>query len=487
MVTGRSTARRVITRLTVLGVGAALAVPAGALPRAATVDRPAGILTTDNVTYHGTIPLDAPGVGGKVVVRPDLGGKRYFYVTGAYGLSIYDTTTPTLPVLAGHLVLPHSQNEDLKVSVDGKRAVIANDGSLPFSPNSVTNGVHVIDTTDVAAPKLVGSTSARLRGTGVDAGPAEHTVACADAKCEWVYGSTTGNIYDATDPSAIKVVGTWNKDRTGKTVTSKHALNRDASGLLISDSTPRLVLDTTGVLVPGATPAKPVVLSQGAPSTSDPRLQHNNLRPGADRWTARPAGEAVDTVTVTPSSRSLSVTNSRPVLRPGELVLGSSESNVNPTCANAGGLSTWSAVNFDKGAPLQQLEVFRPLSGTWADGSPAANAAGCSAHWFDERGGYVAAAWYEHGTRFFKVDATTGALREVGYFQPVAGIASAAYWITDSVVYTVDGPRGIDILSLDRGAPEPTDEELTANWLSSLRLTSDAADLERRMCSRAAG
>ena len=457
--------------------GATAAADAAAVPPV-----PGQAITTGNVTFHGTIPIDAPGVGGEVVVRDDLGGKKFFYVTGAYGLSIYDVTEPLAPELSGHLAFPHSQNEDLKVSDDGTRAVLAADGSLPFSPNYVTTGVHIVDTTDVTNPVLVGSTSTLVRGDGAGTGASEHTVACADATCDFLYGSTTGNIYDATDPAAITVVGKWNIDKDGNPVPSRHALNRDASGLLISDSSPRLVLDTTGVIDPEATPAKPVVLSQGERAEQDPRLQHNSIRPGAAAWRPRGAGDPVQTVTVEPLARSKSVTNQRPVLRPGELFIGVSESNLNTGCTNGGGLSTWSMANFDRGAPLQQLEVFQPLQGTYVDGNPAANVGGCSAHWFTENDGIVAGAWYEHGVRFFDIDATVGTIEEIGYFQPVVGIASAAYWIDETTVYSVDNLRGIDILSFDRGAPRPSQQELTESWLAMVGKVDPVAAADRLLC-----
>jgi hypothetical protein len=479
---GRARLAAMAAAVTLAG-GALTSVPAAAVDLTAAV--PEDVITTDNVEYHGTIPLDAPGVGGEVVVRPDLGGKRYFYVTGAYGLGIYDTTDPLLPMLVGRLPFPISQNEDLKVSADGKRAVIANDGSLPYSPNSVTNGVHIVDTTDVTNPKIIGSTSARVRGTGTDAGPAEHTVTCAEAACEWLYGSS-GRIYDARNPLDIKELpNRWNRDRAGKTV-SAHALNRDETGLLIADTNPRMVIDTIGLFDPAATPASPVVLAQGNRPSQDSRLQHNNIRTQAAQWQPRDPGDPVLTRPVTANPRSVSVTNDRPVLRPGELLISTSESNINPTCDNAGALSTWSIANFDKGADPKPLEVFRPLNGTWVDGSPAAQWAGCSAHWFTEQDGYVTAGWYEHGTRFFKIDQEVGTITEVGYFQPVNGVTSAAYWITDSVVYTVDGTRGIDILTFDKGTPPPSQEELDASWMRSMGRTSSLGALERYTCRLAA-
>ena len=468
---------------------AALVLAGGLLPTAGTAAEtglippaPGHALTTDNVTFHGTIPIDSPGVGGEVVVREDLGGRTFFYVTGAYGLSIYDVSEPAAPELAGHLAFPHSQNEDLKVSDDGTRAVLAADGSLPFSPNEVTTGVHIVDTTDVTNPLLVGSTSPLVRGAAAELGTPEHTVTCADAACDFLYGSSSGDIYDATDPADITVVGKWNVDAGGEAVPSRHALNRDASGLLISDSSPRLVLDPVGVVDPSATPADPVVLSQGQRAEQDPRVQHNNIRPGAEQWRPR-AGDPVTTVTVEPPARSKSVTNQRPVMRPGELFIGVSESNLNAGCTNGGGLSTWSMANFDQGAPLQQLEVFQPVQGTWVDdGNPAINVGGCSAHWFTERDGLVAGSWYEHGVRFFDIDPRVGTITEIGYFQPVTGISSASYWIDDEYVYSVDNLRGIDILSFDRDGARPTQAALEASWLSGLGRVSPVAAADRYWC-----
>jgi hypothetical protein len=177
-------------------------------------------------------------------------------------------------------------------------------------------------------------------------------------------------------------------------------------------------------------------------------------------------------------------------MRPGELVLGNSESNINPQCSAPGGFSTWSVVNFEKKtdptvSEIVQLEVFRPLNGTWADGNPAVNALGCSGHWFTENDGLVAASWYEHGVRFLEVDPTFGTIREVGYFQPAVTEAGAAYWVDDEFVYAVDYGRGIDILSFDRGAAEPSQAELDASWLANLGIEGEAANQERFICRQA--
>jgi hypothetical protein len=446
----------------------AVALATAQLPALAAVDAgPATPISSANVTYVGTIPLDVPAVSGRIVTRQDLGGKKYFYVFGAYGISVYDLANPELPLRVGYLAFASSENEDFKVSDDGKRAVISADGGLPFSPNLVTTGVHILDMTDVTAPKIVGSTSELVRGTGAGRGASEHTVACADAGCQYIYGSTSGNIYDARNPAAISVVGTWTKDRDGKVAGGRHALHRDPSGLIISDSRPRLVLDPVGVVAAGATPDKPVVLTSGMPHPRDMQLQHNNIRPDATAWQPRAVDDPVQRVAVTADARAISLRDERPVMRPGELLLGESELNINQDCATAGALSTWSIADFDKGAPMEQLELFRPIRGNYTEGgNTPANFGGCSGHWFEERGGVIAASWYEHGTRFLTVDKTVGKLKEVGFYQGVAGIANASYWVDDQYVYTTDNLRGFDILKFDRTATPAPQAQLDASWLA---------------------
>jgi hypothetical protein len=117
---------------------------------------------------------------------------------------------------------------------------------------------------------------------------------------------------------------------------------------------------------------------------------------------------------------------------------------------------------------------------------PAANAAGCSGHWFTERDGVVAAAWYEHGTHFFDIDHTTGTIRRSGSSSRSRASPRRAYWIDDEFVYTVDGTRGFDIIRFDRDAVPPAEAELTASWLSTLGVVNPVAEQLRTWCSLAA-
>lgn len=442
-----------------------------------------GAFVSDNVTYLGTIPLDAPGVGGEVVEHA-VTGRTYFYATGLKGLSIYDVEDPAAPVLVGALAFPHSQNEDVKVSEDGTRTIISADGAflLPVMPFST--GIHVVDTTDPTAPQLVASH-----------GDANHTAACADAACDWIYGSTTGGIYDARradDGIVERVDRNWNLDADGEVVGGRHALNRDEAGIVISDSNPRLVLDPRPHVHDGETfgPDNPRLLAAGLrDDTIDPRLQHNNRRPNALDWEPRRAIPRGPKAGPIPRDRYDEPQGAGVLppgsLRAGELLIANSETNLNPTCTMAGGVSTWDLRDFDKGRAPVQLEIFRPANGTYAEGDPAVNALGCSGHWFTVNDDVITASWYEHGVRFIEVGLDTGSLEEVGFFQPVATQAGAAYWIDDEHVYSVDYARGIDILRFDRDGDRPTDDERAAAWLAGVDRIGTLAARDRFTCALA--
>jgi hypothetical protein len=294
-----------------------------------------------------------------------------------------------------------------------------------------------------------------------------HTVECADASCEWVYGQK-GGIYQAGDDSLV-LRGSWKPPVGGRTDWPVHALYRDGAGYMISDSTPRFVLDVSD-------PARPVPLASGRPGPDERgSIQHNGVRPSAERWRPR------DPTSPDFGDRAL---------RPGELFIGGSERNQHQDCANGGGLSTWSMANFDRGQPLRQLEVLRPERGAaWEGGNPPANVLGCSSHWFSYRDGVVAAGWFEHGTRFFAIDEKTGAIEEIGWFNPVWTSASASHWLPGpngkSYVYTVDYARGIDLLEFDRKAPKPKKKDKAKSWTARRAGASRLADRERYLCALA--
>ena len=116
----------------------------------------------------------------------------------------------------------------------------------------------------------------------------------------------------------------------------------------------------------------------------------------------------------------------------------------------SGALMTWDTTGWRKTKTFRLVDQYRAVSGNYADGNPPADVLGCTAMWFQEHpafhdGGLVAAAWFEHGTRFLNV-ARNGRIGEVGHFTPWGGSTIATYWITDEIVYSIDVSRGIDIL-----------------------------------------
>lgn len=467
-----------------LAVLGATAVPAGALGGLATHNAsgdgnivrlarlaPGGQYpTSPNVHYLGTLVTESPGVGGRYL---EVGGQPRFYMTGAKGLSIYDVTLPWAPVLMGHLPLPHFQNEDLDVSDDGTRAIISVDtvSASPTTPNASIGGVYVIDIAEVVPGRVLLPEVAAFLGEG------NHTTTCADPACEWLYGSD-GDLMHVEGRGAEATI-----TRIGDTPTGGHAFNRDAAGFLISDSDTRLVLD------PRETPGAPRIVTSGRAEDETGSLEHNNVRPSALDYVPRDTDNDADDYT----EGSFEGTSA---LRPGELLIGNTESNVNPTCNDAGGLSTWDMRGWDRGEQLDQIEVFQPANGLLVtDGRPPVNALGCSGHWFTVQDGMIAASWYEHGVRFISVDATNGAMTEVGWFQPAVTEAGASHWIgeaevpglgTVDIVYNVDYARGIDIIAFDRDGALPGDEALAGSWLANLGRTGPFATLERYLCSLAA-
>ncbi len=404
-------------------------------------------VTSDNLTYLGTIPFDSPGVGARLVT---VDGQQRLYVSGVPGLSIYDVTRPEQPALLGHLPLPNWENEDVSVSADGDWTLV--------TEYTGTFYVHVIDTRNPRLPLLASS---------IPLGSAGHTSECLDRSCSWVYGSE-GQIVDLRDKlNPVLLEQEWTDLLD---LPDGHAINIDSAGLATIDTTPLTLADLRN-------PLKPKVLAQAPEGEQDEHgtaYQHNSLRPLADSW--RPRTTSADR-----RDRSL---------RPGELILGNGETNFTGTCNDGSGpFATWSARDWDRGRPLQVVDVFRPVSGDYTDGNPSLNALGCSGHWFSTRsivggGGdqIVAAAWYEHGTRLLRVDAQTGKISQLGFHQPVVGSASAVHWVGLRHLYVIDYARGIDVLRFEPDGKAPTTAQLDASWLAGSTVVHPLAEAERQLC-----
>jgi hypothetical protein len=351
-------------------------------------------ITSPNVEHLGTLSDEGANLepGGRLV-------GRYFYVTGSKSFSIYDVADPAHPRLMSRTEFeaPRFENED----------VATNGRILLYSDFATTQTLYVYNVRDKRQPRLI----AELQGAG------RHTMTCL-LDCRFAYGSYRavdpsgplhgGEVVDLRNPAHPKVLGDWTD---GGVLPSKrvHDVFEVAPGLVLTASDPMELLDTSTDLV------RPKVVAKGG---NDGERLHTVLWPrqGRDRF-----------------------------------VLSSFETNGTPRCeAGSGEFSTWNASRWRETGAFQRIASYHLTSGVLIDGNPPANALGCSPHWFEPRpdfrdGGIVALGAYDNGTRFLDIG-PRGGIREVGYFLPSGTEASAAYWITNEIVYVVDYARGIDIV-----------------------------------------
>jgi hypothetical protein len=350
-----------------------------------------GYIATDNVEWLGNIPINTDSAGGRLL-------DGYFYISDDRGLTIYDVTDPASPSLEGFAPVPQGAyfvEEDL--DTNGEIALIGSYGDL--APNiGPLNRLLVIDVSDKSNPHVLSELQ------GVDS----HTVSCV-LDCTYAYNSD-GKIIDLTDPTSPQLVGNWAEADGPQGVRGAHDVTEVAPGIVVTSSNPMLVLDAT------ENPASPSLIGSGKPS--DNRFMHGNLWPqgGTDAFVlagGETGGDCAD------ESDGAFMTF-RPSTDPqtGEIT-------------------------------MEQLDEYRVFTGLPTEGNSPYDQ--YCAHWFDTHptyadGGLVAMGWYEHGTRFLDVAAETGEITERGWFYPVGGSTSAAYWITEEIVYAVDYQRGIDIL-----------------------------------------
>lgn len=311
---------------------------------------------------------------------------KFFYVSGLRSLSIYDVSVPADPQLVSTTPIGvYFANED--VDTNGKVLLLSSD--------QVGGYLSVWDVRDKSSPKRL----AEL--TDVP----DHTFSCV-LKCRWAYGAS-GTIVDLRRPAKPKRAGQW------ATIPSR------GDGFDVTEVSPGLVLTSSRVirlLDARKNPRLPKEIARGA--TPDGRLIHSN------RW---------------------------PRKAKDRFALVQGETPLTPSChGDSGAFMTWDASRWKKTRTLTLIDEFRVPNGTLTDGNPPANAWGCTNMWFQEHptfknGGLVVSGFFEHGTRFLKVDAR-GRISQAGYFTPAAGSTIATYWINKEIVYSLDLYRGLDVL-----------------------------------------
>ncbi len=371
-------------RRLVLGLAALALIPLGGTVNAQPAEPGPGYFASADVEWITVMPLETDSPGAR------LKGK-YFYITTSHGLAIYDVSVPTAPVQVGILPLlqtPQFGEED--VDTNGKILLISG-GNSTASPTG--GALHVIDVEDKSNPTVLSVLP------GVD----EHTISCI-LKCKFAYGSG-GVIVDLRDPAAPKEVGNWGE---GMPATGGHDVTEVANGLVMTSTNPIMLLDAR------KDPVHPKLLAVGQPP--DSRFMHSNIWP-----------QKMD---------------DRFLLVGGE--------TTGPFCDSdtAGQFMTWDTKDWKTKKTFKMIDEYHVTDGLPTDGNATVHTF-CT-HWFEvhpsfDNGGLLAMAWYEHGTRFLKIS-SKGKISEAGYFLPMGGATSAAYWITDEIVYAVDYQRGLDIL-----------------------------------------
>lgn len=348
-------------------------------------------VTSKNVKHIAFIPFEVGTATGATVVG------HYLYLTSWKNFSIYDISNPTQPKQLSQVPVGF-RFENENVSSNGK--------IMLFSEQAPVDRLHVLDVEDKTNPTEI----ATLPGAGT------HT-ATGVLDFKYDYGSyslngpegpsTGGTLVDLHDPAHPKNLGYWNEDLPADKI---HDVVEVKPGRILTSSQPIMYVDAR------KDPLHPTLLAKG---NNIDRRMHSAIWPnhGNDRF-----------------------------------IISTFETNATPRCeAGTGDVTVWDASNWKTTHTFTDISHWTITNGTYTDGRPPVNdGLGCSPHWLEENphfdnGGIIAVGYYEHGTRFLRV-LPDGKIKEEGYFMPWQGSTSAAYWITDRIVYSVDYERGIDIL-----------------------------------------
>ena len=385
-------------------IAAAAVLVLATAPLASAEPNPATLNTagfsSSNVEWVSINPRHVGTSGGKLV-------GKYYYMTDPRGLFIYDTTEPAAPVLVGELSAAQLGTGAALAQEDpdtNGKILLVNAYSEGGSPT----GLLIVDVSDKTAPEVVGTSSLT-----------DHTWTCL-LDCKYAIGRT-GYILDIRDPSKPEEIGNWKEAMAAPGY--MHDFEEVAPGLLMGAGQPSFYIDMRN-------PAKPKQLASFTP-------EFHSLGYHSAIW---------------PRNGKDSL-----LLMGAEVAPGGATGEAGSDCAqdDVHALATFDARAAVKKGPRPGV-TFNKLSewrvggrGAYADGNAPAHTLYCG-HWFDphpswRNGGIVAIGHYDWGTRFLDVS-SDGEMTEVGYFQPIAGHTSSAEWISNDIVYVHDYRRGLEIL-----------------------------------------
>ena len=433
-------------------------------------------------------------------------GKTYMFLSTLGGLHVYDVTNAASPTPVAALPLPHFQNED--VSIGGNRLLISTDGGLGGGY------LLVIDISDPTLPKPMHAVKMELSGEG-------HTASCIDSECRWVWVAgdqlTAGiDVLDLErgsdiDAGALKLdhspgkfwtfgfipipaskveVGTISRDPTPTQSEayrefgwSTHDVHVDEAGVAwVAGGDGTIGFDVSDYGAEGTEPLKPRVVSR----TGNNALNDNDAFDGPV-WDAPNAvtdlseGRVPDQQTGWDPERNKDTVNDfvhHNALRPdgGSTVLITEEdlynrrvSNMPGGCEIQGSFQTW-GIEGGEMKPLDSwVTEFNELvadqdQDPWG-GDVVPTMGLCSAHYFDERDGMVAIAWYEQGVRLLDVEDPTD-IQQVGYWIPTGGATWSTYWAPTGkdILYVLDNKRGVDVLRVKRRTEQPVEAPILPSW-----------------------
>lgn len=391
-----------------LGAAVTALALGSAVPAIAGID-PAGLAKVDadlpfvssNIDVLGTIPM--PGAIG-VTFRDNV-----MYATGQEGVQTFDVSNPALPVPMGKLPLPHFENED--VTIGGNTLLVAADQAIGF-----INTIYVID---ISNPRVL---TLRARAT---VPYKAHTVTCiADCRYAYIAGSSGLALFDTQQG---RMLGTVAPHASGS-----HDVWVDDAGIAwVSAGNGTFGYDITDIFNP-----KLVAKTdpRGNQSPYNDFIQHNAWRPNLPNTTT-----------------------------PGDVLLITEEDYARIQCRNAGSFQAWKIngpLDPNNPAIMTPLDTWTTDEGYLPPNEDRTNQnVECSAHWFEERNGFVGIGWYNNGTRFLDVRDPSN-IRQVGYFVPTTTSVwgGAVYWARNAtdIAYSVDASRGIDVLRIDVTKPDTT-------------------------------
>jgi hypothetical protein len=350
------------------------------------------------IEYVTTVPFEAG-----TAIDAVLHGK-YLYTTSWRSFSIYDVSQPLHPQLLSQIATP-GQLINENPQTNGKILLLSND--------NIGRTLDIYDVSNKAAPVKIGSYADQLRN---------HIWECV-LDCDYVYGAT-GTILDLVDPTKPQRVGDWT---AAKRPTGFHSIEEVAPGLVLTGSSPMLLLDAR------TDPANPTLLAELKPKTTRPPRPY---------------------VIIGGAPNSLPARVAWPEDAQSRYVLVSMETPFSGDCAeHSGSFLTYDGAGWDQPdfQGFRQVDEYRMTdNGLPNDGSAPVNFFGCSSYGLDinptyGQNGLTGTAWFEHGTRVLRVGAD-GKISEVAGFLGHGGAAVRPVWRNDEVLYVIDFYRGIDVL-----------------------------------------